>query len=205
MNHLTHSLTFNTYPYKKKQARVTSLRGILRRDVGSEESDYETKDHFHTSFAWIKGGSSNGAFEKRGGAMASRLLIIEDNLALLSLYQLILEPEVLVVIVTSAPLLDITEVERIHPDLILLDYHLGASGQKESLLHQLKTIPATAAIPLLIVTADAQVLYEQADYLSKHHVQVILKPFEIDELLRAVRQALLGAPLVLFSLLMFFS
>lgn len=137
--------------------------------------------------------------------MASRLLIIEDNLALLSLYQLILEPEALNVVVTSAPFLDITEVEQVRPDLILLDYHLGAIGQKELLLHQLKTRPATAAIPLIIATADAQALYEQADYLREHHVQVLLNPFEIDELIRAVRQALLGAPLVLFGLLMFFS
>src|SRR5690242_19198940 len=106
--------------------------------------------------------------------MASRLLIIEDNLALLSLYQLILEPEALNVVVTSAPFLDITEVEQVRPDLILLDYHLGAIGQKELLLHQLKTRPATAAIPLIIATADAQALYEQADYLREHHVQVLL-------------------------------
>lgn len=137
--------------------------------------------------------------------MASRLLIIEDDLALLALYQLILEPESLDIVVTSSSFLDTTEVEQIHPDLILLDDHPGANGRKEPLLHRLKNCQATASIPLILATADAQAMHEQADYLTEHHVLVLLKPFEMDDLLQAVHHAFLIAPLMLFGLILFFS
>ena len=122
--------------------------------------------------------------------MAPRLLVIDDEQDLLLLYQLILEPEGYEVYVASSGLPQVMDLEHVLPDLIILDYHVGRTGRQEPLWQQLKVFPPTSALPLILCTADANALREQADVLREAGVRVVLKPFAIGELLQIIQQAL---------------
>lgn len=122
--------------------------------------------------------------------MAPRLLVIDDEEALLFLYKLILEPEGYDVHLASSGLPQVMDLDHFLPDLIILDYRVGSSGRNVPLWQQLKASPRTSATPLILCTADAHALYEQEDILKEAGVRVIRKPFDIDKLLQTIRQAL---------------
>lgn len=109
--------------------------------------------------------------------MAPRLLVIDDEQDLLLLYQLILEPEGYDVHLAPSGLPAVMDLDHFLPDLILLDSHLGRRGRNEPLLQQLKAYPPTSATPLILCTADANALREQAGFLREAGVRVVLKPF----------------------------
>jgi two-component system, OmpR family, phosphate regulon response regulator PhoB len=90
--------------------------------------------------------------------MAPRLLIIDDEEALLFLYQLILEPEGYDIRLASSGLPQVMNIDHVLPDLIIWDYHVGRDGCQEPLWQELKADPPTSAIPLILCTADANVL-----------------------------------------------
>ena len=122
--------------------------------------------------------------------MTPRLLVIDDEQDLLLLYQLILEPEGYDVHLASSGLPQVMNLDHVLPDLIILDYHLRSYGRNEPLLQQLKAHPPTSATPLILCTADSNVLREQEGVLREGGVWVVLKPFAIGVLLETIQQAL---------------
>ena len=124
--------------------------------------------------------------------MEPRLLVIDDEQDLLLISQLLLEPEGydIRLATSGSQVSQIMDSDQFHPDLIILDYHLGRHGRNEPLLRQLKADPPTSALPLILCTADANALREQQGFLREAGVRVMLKPFEIGALLQTIRQAL---------------
>lgn len=77
------------------------------------------------------------------------------------------------------------------PQLILLDVMMPRLNGLEA-VRQLKSAPATARIPIVLITAKGKSLAE--DDVQALGVQAVLhKPYETDDLRRAV-QAAVGAP-----------
>ena len=73
------------------------------------------------------------------------------------------------------------------PDLILLDLNLpGAHGLE--VLQQLKRSPSTAAIPVIVVTGDAELrLGARARVLALGAADFVTKPFEMNALIEEVQ------------------
>ena len=82
---------------------------------------------------------------------------------------------------------------QLGPDLIILDVVFGEEKLGWQMLQMLKMQPATAAIPIIICTASEKAVREMEGYLVSKNVLVVYKPFELDDLLRAVTQALQSA------------
>ena len=123
--------------------------------------------------------------------MAPRLLVIDDDEALLFLYQLILEPEGYDVHIAASGFEQVTTIEHFQPDLLILDYHLSRRRHDaEPLLRQLKAYQPTSALPVLLCTADVYAIHDQEDCLRAHHVGVLRKPFAIAALVQMVSQML---------------
>ena len=122
--------------------------------------------------------------------MAARILVIDDTQAHLDLFRLILEAEAYDVQVASSSFQNAVDIEQLAPDLIILDYHLNAQSDEEPLLHKLKAYQPTASIPVIICTADVEAMRNQKDALREQGVRVVLKPFDIDDLVFQARQAM---------------
>ena len=123
--------------------------------------------------------------------MAARILVVNDTQEILELFRMILEGEMgHDVILSGFPIQDINEIERIKPDLIILDLIFEDEKSGIQMLQMLKMKRSTAGIPVLICTAAINSVREQEGYLVSQGVHVLYKPFDIDQLQNHVRQLL---------------
>lgn len=123
--------------------------------------------------------------------MAHRILVIDDTQEILDLFQVILEAKGYEVLLSTHAYENVVEIEHLHPDLLILDFLIGKQNEGWQLLQILKMHAPTASIPVIICTAALKEVSEQEDYLQKKEIQIVFKPFDIDELVHAVKQALL--------------
>jgi CheY-like chemotaxis protein len=113
------------------------------------------------------------------------VLVIEDDPGVRDLLTDSLRSDGFEVTATESALGAATLARRLLPGVILLDLGLPyRSGG--SLLTDLKTDPATARIPVLVVSALAENLSPERRALA---TAVIAKPFNMEALLTAVRRA----------------
>ncbi len=122
--------------------------------------------------------------------MVQRILVIEDEDALLDFYTLLLEREGYEVYASKEFFEDVQEVERLAPSLIILDIMRGHQNQGLRLLDQLQAHPPTQTIPVIIATAALQEIQESEASLRQKSVPVIYKPFQVEELLATIKEKL---------------
>lgn len=120
----------------------------------------------------------------------ARILVINDTQELLELFRLLLEPEGHKVILSGTPILKVHEVEEIHPDLIILDILFGDRAIGWQMLEMLKLQRSTRSIPVIVCSAASRDVQEQEGHLVSQKVRVLYKPFNIDDLLTMIQQAL---------------
>ena len=120
----------------------------------------------------------------------TRIMVINDTQEVLSLFQDILTEEGYEVALYSSAIHDMEEIERVAPDMIILDFIFGRENLGFQILQKIKMRRTTAHIPIVACTAALQVVREMEGYLQSKNVQVVLKPFEVDDLLDAVQRCL---------------
>lgn len=120
----------------------------------------------------------------------TRILVINDTQEILTLFQDILTDEGYEAVLYSSAIHDMDEVERQNADLIILDWIFAHENLGFQMLQKLKMRRSTASIPVIVCTAALQAVREMEGYLQSKGVQVVLKPFEIDDLLDSVKRAL---------------
>lgn len=118
------------------------------------------------------------------------ILVINDTQEILDLFKDILEEEGFRVTLSSFAFQDVRDVEQIQPDLAILDLLFGDDRQGWQLLQKLKMYRPTADIPIVVCTAALSLVRELEGHLRAKNVFVLLKPFDIDELLDVVRVAM---------------
>ena len=85
------------------------------------------------------------------------------------------------------------EINRRQPDLIILDTWLETREAGWTLFQELRLDEVTREIPVLICSSDLEEYERRAASLEKHgNVSVLNKPFDIDVLVKRVRQMLAG-------------
>jgi len=72
------------------------------------------------------------------------------------------------------------------PDLVILDFMIGGENLGWQFLQMMKMDPATADLPVLICTDAVDRVRELQAHLDELGIGVVLKPFEIPHLLRAI-------------------
>ncbi len=122
--------------------------------------------------------------------MSSHILVIDDDISILELFKLAFEMEGYKVSLSQTGFEHPSEVERIAPDLIMLDMHLGQRDSGISLIQQLKDYIPTEPIQIILCTAAQDIKKEQIKRLEEQQVPILYKPFDIDDLLRLVEQSL---------------
>lgn len=123
--------------------------------------------------------------------MTAHILILDDDLSTLEMLQLVLETEGDYRVTIARTLTeDLPEIERLHPDLILLDLKFGGRELGWDYLQKLRLFRATSKIPIILCTAALKDVREQEPVLLQKGIPVLYKPFDIDELLTLVKQRL---------------
>ena len=122
--------------------------------------------------------------------MAARIMVINDTQEILELFRDLLTQEGYEVSLYSYGIHDMAEVERVAPDLIIIDYLIGDERTGWQMLQKLKMTRATLAIPVIVCTAALNQVKEIEGWLTQKRITVVLKPFDVDDLLAAVRRAL---------------
>jgi DNA-binding response OmpR family regulator len=122
-----------------------------------------------------------------------RVLVINDTPEILAAFKDILELEGYIPLLYSYAITTIDEVEQLKPDLIILDYIFGGAKAGWQTLQLLKMRRSTAKIPVIICTAATHAVRDIEGYLTAHDIQIVPKPFDIDDLLMAVKRALVNA------------
>jgi len=117
------------------------------------------------------------------------LLYIEDNLANLKLVQrVVAHRNDIDIIPAMQGRIGVDLATEHQPALILLDLHLpDITG--DQVLQELRANPATAPIPVVVVSADAT-HGQQQRLLTAGASAYLTKPYEVQELLRIIDEAL---------------
>lgn len=84
-------------------------------------------------------------------------------------------------------------VLREKPELIILDIRMEHEDSGLRILEVLRRDPRTAALPVIVCTADQLFLREQGEQLRQLHCELQPKPFALDELMGKVAR-LIGPP-----------
>lgn len=122
--------------------------------------------------------------------MAKKIMVVNDTQEILELFRELLEGEGYEVVLYAFAVQDLDEVERHRPDLIILDYVFGAEKLGWQMLQKLKMRRTTATIPVVICTAAKREVEELEGHLTAMGVGIVLKPFNVDDLLATIRTTL---------------
>jgi DNA-binding response OmpR family regulator len=121
--------------------------------------------------------------------MAKRILIIDDEQPIADLLAETFAREGYDTTRTTEPLRFFDAVQKFQPDLILLDLRMKyLTGEDE--LRLLRLFPEVAHIPVIVVTGDPTATYHEQLYRSLGVVKIITKPFNMDDLIAAVRETI---------------
>jgi CheY-like chemotaxis protein len=119
------------------------------------------------------------------------ILVIEDDAGLRETFELILENEGYQVSLSASIFEDAADVERLHPDLILLDVWVEGMNDGFTMLQMLRSSPRTSSLPVVFCTVAAHPkIHEKVEALREQGLPVVYKPFDLQDLLRAVRKSL---------------
>lgn len=130
------------------------------------------------------------AHGKGGGAKAKHVLIVNDTQEILDLFRIILEDEGYKVTTCAFAVEDMQKIIAVEPDLVILDLVFGREFVGWQTLQKMKMMRETAAIPVIVCTADIRYAQEVQGYLTEKKVGLLLKPFDIDELVSLVERQL---------------
>src|SRR5258708_6241344 len=72
-------------------------------------------------------------------------------------------------------------IKKTTPELVILDIRMDTPHRGWSILDLLKLDPKTKHLPIIICTATT-VNEEKTNWLKKHNIALLLKPFEINDL-----------------------
>ena len=123
--------------------------------------------------------------------MSASVLVIDDNAELLALYESVLGWNGYRAICLEEPPRSLEVVNDTRPDAVILDLHFG--GQQFEgwrFLQLLRADPSRAELPVIVCTAGLAEVRDAEEWLRRHNVWVLTKPFVINDLERVLREAI---------------
>jgi DNA-binding response OmpR family regulator len=120
-----------------------------------------------------------------------RVVVVDDDVELLGLMRSLLPTEGNFEVITHDVLHEAAAlVARERPDLVIMDLVQNRQERGWELIEQLRGDTSTADIPILVCSAAVRSLEERRAALEASGIAVVTKPFELDEFLDRVWQAL---------------
>lgn len=122
------------------------------------------------------------------------ILVINDTQEILDLFRVILEEAGYRVTLVASAIEDTQNILSVHPDLVILDLLFDREYMGWQTLQKMKMMRETARIPVIVCTADIRRAQDIQGYLLEKGVGLLIKPFDIDELLAMVERQVTGRP-----------
>ena len=122
--------------------------------------------------------------------MAKLIMVINDTEEILELFEMILTEEGYEVNLYSYQVRELDQVKKVNPDLLIVDQMIMDESPGWQLVQKMKMDPTTANIPIVVCTAAINKIKELEGHLKEKNVQVVIKPFDIEELISAVKKGL---------------
>ena len=116
----------------------------------------------------------------------SNIIVINHSDDLLDLYAELLSEEGYIVSTQTVFDPDLTAIAGLAPVCIIIDYFVRGDPAEHDVLSRLMTDERTRAIPLIVCTGAVRDIEDLRDRLEAESVEIILKPFEIDQLLATI-------------------
>ena len=126
--------------------------------------------------------------------MKQRIMAINDNQDILQMLQDVLTYEGYEFAGQREPEFAVDDLDRFKPDLIILDWLFGREARGMELLELMRLHPATSATPVLVCSAATNTVQEVEDSLRAKGIGVLYKPFQLADLVGAIRGLLAGSP-----------
>lgn len=125
-------------------------------------------------------------------AQQRHVLVVNDTQEILDLFREILEDEGYRVSLYTYAFRDLGDILDQEPDLIILDFMINGEDYGWQLLQKMKMNRETARIPVIVCTAAIGLVRQLEGHLKEKGVGIVLKPFDIDDLLREINSVWAG-------------
>jgi CheY-like chemotaxis protein len=119
----------------------------------------------------------------------THIMVVNDSMEFLQLMEELLTDEGYTVSLAQTGAGTRAAVKQSRPDLLILDVRLPDISGLE-VLNLLRLDPETQAIPVLLCTAAVRDVLAQQAILGERGIPILFKPFDLDDLLRAIRRIL---------------
>ena len=126
---------------------------------------------------------------EHGSEGARHVLVVNDTEEIIELFREIIEGLGHRVTATSYAPDDLAEIQKVEPDLVILDLVIGGEKLGWQLAQKMRMSRDTEDIPIIICTAATEDVREQEGWLTANSIKVVLKPFTVDDLEHAIGKA----------------
>ena len=114
------------------------------------------------------------------------IAVVEDDVPTVDLLREILKDEGYEAIPCLTAEDAFRTIRKKKPDLIILDLHLNGGDSGLKLIEILRTTPLSIETPIIVSSADAQLLSQKEHELRAFKCDILPKPFDLEELLQKV-------------------
>ena|SRR5690348_3036742 len=118
--------------------------------------------------------------------MKGHMIVLEDDTDMLEVMSLIFQEEGYQVCKLNHLIEDFSEVERVAPDIMIIDLFMGDKHSSWQFIQNLKVHPTSSRIPIIICTAG-KLTPEQLHQSQNQGIPVVYKPFDLIEVLHLVQ------------------
>jgi DNA-binding NtrC family response regulator len=119
-----------------------------------------------------------------------KIMVVNDTSDILELFREILTDEGYEVITHSFEIHTLEPVEAVMPDLVIVDQIFGEEKPGWQLIQLLRMTRRTENIPIVVCSGALKQVQELESHLKNMQIEVVAKPFRINDLLGAVERAL---------------
>src|SRR4051794_40698911 len=122
--------------------------------------------------------------------MTKLIMVLNHQHDMLELLEGLLTKEGYAVTLHSAKMQNLEDVRTLNPALIILDQFRGGDFDVWEFVQKLKLASDTALIPVIVCTFEVAFVQQSEQHLRTKEIGVVLKPYDIEELLQAVFNAI---------------
>lgn len=118
------------------------------------------------------------------------VLCINHSREILNLLRDLLEGEGFRVSTLTAVDRNLDAIVALRPDVITIDYMWSTSDNEWTFLTLITIDPRTSGIPVVLCTGAVTQVQDLREHLSLLGIRVVLKPFNVEDMIQAVQAAL---------------